>query len=498
MKKCLLFILLFITVMLNAEWTIVQTFPIPEGASGLAFDGTYLYCGIYGANGDEVYQIDPSDGTYQLQFSIASIGDSFGMTYDGTNLWITDHVTSPSIPATAIELDINSGAILSQFDLPAHYMSGIAYDNGDFWVAAYYDPDGQIYKVDNTGAVIQQFPAPDNQPWDLCLENDNLWMADYWGDALYKIDPVTGTLLETNASEGVDPAGIVWDGQYLWYCDNGAGGFDYLYKVDLAGMGTVEGMVSLVGGSGNIENCIINIGGFTVTPDASGYYSITIASGTYTMTITLEGYQTLVIEDIVIVEGQTTAVDITLIYLFPPQNLSYTIEEIDVILEWDAPQTTRDVVSYKVYRDEEEIADVTELTFTDEDLTPAIYEYYVTAIYTDGQESESSNTATIEITSSGNNIIPLITKLHGNYPNPFNPSTTIRFDLAKDSDVTLQIFNLKGQLVKTLVQEKISIGVHTVEWNGDDNADRSVASGVYLYKLQADTHLSVKKCILLK
>ncbi len=237
MKKLIVTLLLLMSVLLSAEWTIVQTYSIPEGASGLAFDGNYLYCGIYGANGNEVYQIDPSDGSYQLQFSNAGIGDSFGMTWDGTNLWITDHVTSPSIPAAAIELDINSGAILSQFDLPAHYMSGIAYDNGDFWVAAYYDPDGEIYKVDNTGAIIQQFAAPDNQPWDICLENDNLWIADYWGDALYMMDPVTGTLLETHPSEGVDPAGIVFDGQYMWYCDNGSGGFDYLYKVDLGGTG---------------------------------------------------------------------------------------------------------------------------------------------------------------------------------------------------------------------------------------------------------------------
>jgi len=240
MKKIIFFSYLFIAVVLSAEWTIVQTFQIPEGASGLAFDGTYLYCGIYGANGDEVYQIDPSDGTYQLQFSNVNIGDSFGMTFDGTNLWVTDHVTNPSVPATAYELDINSGAILSQFDLPAHYMSGIAYDNGDFWVTAYYDPDGEIYKVDNTGSIIQQLPAPDAQPWDLCLENDNLWMADYWGDALYKIDPSNGTLLETHPSEGVDPAGIVFDGQYLWYCDNGTGGSDYLYKVDLAGGGAPQ------------------------------------------------------------------------------------------------------------------------------------------------------------------------------------------------------------------------------------------------------------------
>jgi len=222
----------------GGQWTVVATYPIPEGAAGLAYDGTYLYCGIYGSNGDEVYQIDPTDGSYQLLFSNPNIGDTYGMTYDGQHLWITDHVVSVSTPATAIELDFQ-GNILSQFDLPAHYMSGIAYDNGTFWVARYYPDPSQIYQVDSAGTILAQFTAPDNQPWDLCLENGNLWMADYWGDALYKIDPTTGALLETHASEGSDPAGIVWDGTYLWYCDNGQGyQQDYLYKVDLSGTGT--------------------------------------------------------------------------------------------------------------------------------------------------------------------------------------------------------------------------------------------------------------------
>ena len=217
-----------------SNWSIVATYPIPEGASGLAYDGTYLYCGIYGANGDRVYQIDPITGSYSLLFT-GPQGDAFGLTYDGTYLWTTDHPGSGSIPAVAMQLDWD-GDLISQFDLPDHYMSGIAYDEGDFWVATYYDPDGQIYKVDNEGNVITQFPAPDDQPWGLCLENENLWMADYWGDALYKIDPSTGDLLESHASEGVDPAGIVWDGEYLWYCDNGEGyDEDYLYKVDLGG-----------------------------------------------------------------------------------------------------------------------------------------------------------------------------------------------------------------------------------------------------------------------
>ncbi|MHC4978608.1 MAG: choice-of-anchor D domain-containing protein [Planctomycetota bacterium] len=220
----------------SAQWTIVDTFPVPEGASGLAWDGTWLYCGIYGANGNEIYRIDPVTGGSTLLFT-GPQEDAFGLTYDVQYLWTTDHPGSSSIPAVAMRLDWD-GSLLMQFDLPDHYMSGIAYDAGDFWVARYYPDPGHIYKVDVTGTVLDDFPAPDNQPWDLCLENGNLWMADYWGDTLYQIDPTTGAVLFSHASEGVDPAGIVWDGQHLWYCDNGEGGVDFLYKVDLSGAGT--------------------------------------------------------------------------------------------------------------------------------------------------------------------------------------------------------------------------------------------------------------------
>lgn len=229
--------------MLSAEWTIVQTFSISEGASGLAYDGNYLYCGIYGANGDEVYQIDPSDGSYQLQFTDPVLEDTYGLTYDGTNLWLTDHRNGTNEPAVAYRYDM-AGNILSEFDLPDHYMSGIAYDNGNFWVATYYpDNPSVIYQVDNTGTVLQQFnfelPGTTEQPWDLSVHGSDLWIADYYDDALYKVD-TSGTILETHPSEGTDPAGIVWDGQYLWYCDNGSGGVDYLYKVDLEGAGNPQ------------------------------------------------------------------------------------------------------------------------------------------------------------------------------------------------------------------------------------------------------------------
>jgi hypothetical protein len=220
----------------GAQWTIVDTFPVPEGASGLAWDGTWLYCGIYGANGDEIYRIDPVSGGHTLLFT-GPQEDAFGLTYDGQYLWTTDHPGSSSVPAVAMKLDWD-GTLLDQFDLPAHYMSGIAYDAGDYWAARYYPDPSHIYQVDGAGVILDDFTAPDNQPWDLCLEDGNLWMADYWGDTLYQIDPATGAVLFSHASEGVDPAGIVWDGTHLWYCDNGEGGVDFLYKVSLSGAGT--------------------------------------------------------------------------------------------------------------------------------------------------------------------------------------------------------------------------------------------------------------------
>ncbi len=169
-----------------------------------------------------------------------------------------------------------------------------------------------------------------------------------------------------------------------------------------------------------------------------------------------------------------------------------------MVLEWNAPAVSDEVTSYKVYRDGSEIAQITQLTYTDEDLLPATYEYYVTAIYSDGQESEPSNTISVELTENDNNLLPAKTALLGNYPNPFNPTTTIRFDLAKDALVTLNIYNMKGQIVKTLLRNELPAGTHRIDWNGTDQANRPIASGIYFYRFKAGDYQSNGKCILLK
>ncbi len=85
-----------------------------------------------------------------------------------------------------------------------------------------------------------------------------------------------------------------------------------------------------------------------------------------------------------------------------------------------------------------------------------------------------------------------------NYPNPFNPTTNISFNLPAKSDVTLAVYNVKGQLVKTIVNSKLDSGEQTFTWNGNDNTDKPVSSGVYFYKLQVGDNTETHKMLMLK
>jgi hypothetical protein len=100
--------------------------------------------------------------------------------------------------------------------------------------------------------------------------------------------------------------------------------------------------------------------------------------------------------------------------------------------------------------------------------------------------------------SNENAINPSVNALYANYPNPFNPSTTISFSLKNPSQTCLSIYNLKGQLVKTLLDTELSAGTHILQWNGQDENSRPVASGVYLYRIQSPNFQSIRKMILLK
>jgi len=90
------------------------------------------------------------------------------------------------------------------------------------------------------------------------------------------------------------------------------------------------------------------------------------------------------------------------------------------------------------------------------------------------------------------------TALNGNYPNPFNPVTTISYSIEKDDHVSIDVFNVKGQKVRTLVNDRLTAGSHTIQWNGTDDNGKNVSSGIYFFNMKSGKYTSTRKMILMK
>jgi len=94
--------------------------------------------------------------------------------------------------------------------------------------------------------------------------------------------------------------------------------------------------------------------------------------------------------------------------------------------------------------------------------------------------------------------VPKEFALYQNYPNPFNPTTTIKYDVKQSTEVKLVIYNMLGQEVRTLVNNRQDAGYKTVVWDGLNNRGSRVASGIYIYRLQAGDFVQARKMILMK
>jgi len=96
------------------------------------------------------------------------------------------------------------------------------------------------------------------------------------------------------------------------------------------------------------------------------------------------------------------------------------------------------------------------------------------------------------------NPIPLTYKLNQNFPNPFNPGTRIYFEIPQQQDIKIIIYNMLGQIVRTLITEPFNAGRHIVNWDGRDDSGNLAATGVYIYRIQAGDFIASKKMLLMK
>ena len=153
---------------------------------------------------------------------------------------------------------------------------------------------------------------------------------------------------------------------------------------------------------------------------------------------------------------------------------------------------------------DEGIATGTQISYTYTDFeayTNMVYYYWLESVALEGS-SEFYGPITVIIGDPTQEPVPpsvqMVTKLYNAFPNPFNPHTNIRYSLKEAGKVTIDIYNMKGQKIKSYTQEHYSPGYYQVSWDGCDDNGRNVASGIYLYRLTTGNYTSVKKMVLAK
>ena len=188
--------------------------------------------------------------------------------------------------------------------------------------------------------------------------------------------------------------------------------------------------------------------------------------------------------------------------LNPPQNVE--VDPNTGTVSWDPPEPYpgAELLGYNIYRDGTLLGMISETFCQLENLiNGVVYNVGISAVYDVGESEIVEVEFEYTGTGAGNNIIAT-TELTGNYPNPFNPETTISFSLNPEDaeDAELIIFNIKGQKIKTFrINSSTLQSINSITWNGTDNSNRSVSSGVYFYKMRAGArYTNTRKMILMK
>ncbi|MDP8269248.1 MAG: FlgD immunoglobulin-like domain containing protein [Candidatus Tenebribacter davisii] len=340
--------------------------------------------------------IDPAGQVVIASYPIHP--DPFGITWDGTYLWIGD------VNGDVFSYNLDGTSAGGSFSCPSTAFHALTWDGDYFIVNNIYVTNPTFYRLDNTGTVIEMFSSSfggfsEQIVWVPEHENGNLWSCGLFGS--------------------------------------------YVSQFNLnSGSGTAEFITQFI------------------PPDAGEIYSITHDS----FDLWLSDW-----------DGPLYKID-------------------DGINEgWLYCSTTNGIIAPGN-------SSYINVSFDATNLVEGIYEANLHIINNDPDESylEIPVTITVAPPIEAGTILPAITQLHQNHPNPFNPTTIISFDLVNAGEVTLNVYNVKGELVRTLASENLSAGYNSVTWNGTDENNKQVSSGVYFYKLKAGNYEETKKMILLK
>jgi len=317
--------------------------------------------------------------------------------------------------------------------------------------------------------IIHTIPAPAYDTRDLAFDGKYLWTGSSWKYYLYKISPQDGKILKIIHTNVAKPYGLTFDGKYLWVTDN--------LNHTIQQVDTADGTV---------------IRSFSTPADTNKSYPYGLAwdgknlwhNDTKDPHIEVQGDSTFCLDTL----GNVVAA-------YPahggyPTGLAFDGEclwcsdnEFDVL-------NRIDVSTFEVVQ-----------------TVKAPGGDYPNGLTWDGQYLWVSNNDVDSIyqldvsEQTGINApgVPINTfSLLQNYPNPFNPNTTIVFWLPRTAQVTLQVFDLSGRLVRSLVRDNLPPGEQKMVWDGKDDKGHPVSSGMYWYQLQTNNNVEAKKMLLLR
>jgi len=208
--------------------------------------------------------------------------------------------------------------------------------------------------------------------------------------------------------------------------------------------------------------------------------------------ITYEYYVVAVYDEGISAPSNTVAATVVE-YPFPPSDL--VVDCATGLMTWQPPAfPDRDLEGYNIYLEGNLEGQTSETSYQLTDLIATMnYVCGLSARYTDSESAILELEFIYSPVAGDENDIPQTTALLGNYPNPFNPSTAIDFQLAKSGNITLNIYNSRGQLTQTLYKGFMTSGTHSLNWEAD-----SQPSGIYFYTLTISQNTLKSKMLLIK
>lgn len=494
-KKLLLIVAVGLLLTSGAfSQTVIKSFVAPgEGGTwGLTWDGKSLWSASVSENGSVVYELDTLGNilsSFNFPYGIVS-----GLAWDGNYLWIGEGLT-PNIYKYS-----KNGEELLKVTTSLADVAGLAWDGTYLWAI-----DGEnltINQLSTAGGVLKSFSIADydGNPSGLTWNGFSLWLCESFDNQIIQFSS-EGNFLSSFAGPGTNATEIEWDGKNFWISDIVT---DRIYQVQVkATADTAVAKIAFAPESWNIQwrNLIeeegenedeaenemrrgkLNayIGEITLRETKFDVKQILVESVRLNFLISVAKNENCGGESYTPTDQKISTDNCFLAKILRRRTGFEGAVLKAKFNKFEAIQSLSDLI---------QVGDSVEVSISGM-LDNGIYFIGKKKIYIHGPQRTG-------VDDNEKHNLPKSFKLFGNFPNPFNALTQIKYYLSQDGPVQLTIYNMLGKKVMVLVDEPQTRGEKIVFWDGKDQRGQDVSSGIYFYKLVTQNASDLGKMTLLK